>query len=474
MTFKKFSTLASAAVSIVSLSFQQASAATSGIFTYTDHGSSVTIDRCDRFFTGNVTIPPMINGKPVTAIGSQAFAYCGSSVLAVPSGVTTIGSYAFVNCTNLTSITFPETLKSIDESAFHNCIRLETVVIPKGLTSFGHAFTNCYGLKNVVFQQGVTTISDDAFSGCPRLEKIEIPESVTQIGSSAFRSCSKLKNLVLPSGVRTIGDHAFSSSGLVSLKLPPTVTVIGKGALAGCAALKSVKLPPDITEISDSLFADCPNLTVPEIPSKVARIGNDAFASSKCLTVSIPERVRVIGNKAFANCLNLDSALFTGKAPEMGTHVFYGAVPDFKIFIPEGKAGYTLPKWHGYRTSLPAAEISVRTEDEKRIGSGAVVTRFGDSIVGEASLAKRFTIFNVGSRKLTGLHAKIGGGNSSDFTVTTLTKSSLSPGKSATVEIQFLPKKPGARLSELRIMSSDSNEIPFVIKLKGTGLQLIK
>lgn len=458
---KKFSTIASVAVSVVCLSPHQLSAGTFGNYTYTDKGSTITIDSCDRYLSGNVIIPSVIDGKPVTVIGDYAFRYGTLSILTIPSGVTTIGSHAFDYCTSLKNITFPNTLTSIGEDAFNNCISLDNVVIPQGVTSFDRAFANCSHLENVVIQQGVT-----------------------HIGSYAFGECRRLKSLVIPSSVKTVGDYAFADSGLLSIKLPPTVTVIGKGAFERCRALKSVKLPPNIAEISDRMFADCNRLTPPAIPSKVVRIGEEAFSYCNLpYTVVIPASVRQIGSKAFtcsgnqnygffASSGNLKSAIFTGKAPQLGNHVFDGAAPDFKIFIPEGKSGYTLPRWFGYRASMPTAEIEVLTENKKSITNGSVTTKFGDVIVGRSSIAKRFVILNVGSRDLTGLYATTEGDNASDFVVKPLTKSSLAPGKSTTVKIQFLPKKPGNRHAQLRIMSNDSNEKPFVINLKGVGLQL--
>lgn len=83
-------------------------------------------------------------------------------------------------------------------------------------------------------------------------------------------------------------------------------------------------------------------------------------------------------------------------------------------------------------------------------------------------------IRNVGARKLTGLHAKISGGNSSDFIVKSLGKSSLAPGKAAVLEISFKAKEKGKRVSQLRIVSSDADEDPFEIEVSGKGLQLLR
>ena len=475
MSFKKSIRIAFVAVSIVCLSPQQLSAGTFGNYTYTDKGSSITIDSYQANFIGSITVPAVIDGKPVTEIGEHAFELeTWIQGITIPSSVTTIRAYAFALCRSLRSVTIPSSVTFIGEHAFDFCDSLENITIPLGVTTISNGtFLSCSRLQNVGIHKRVTSIGDGAFGRCRRLERFKIPTSVTQIGSAAFHGCDTLKTLVIPPSVKTVGDYAFSNSGLVNIKLPPTVTVIGKGAFAGCRALKSVKLPPNITELGDRLFADCSRLTPPAIPQKVVRIGAKAFTNCNLpYTMVIPASVRQIGNKAFTSKGNLKSAVFTGKAPKMGNHVFDGAAPGFKIFIPEGKSGYTVPKWFGYRSSMSSAEIEVLAENKKSVINGNVVTKFSDVIVGESSMIKRFTILNVGSRYLTGIYAVTDGDSAADFIVNPLTKSSLAPGKSTTIEIKFLPMKSGNRHAQLRIMSNDRNENPFIINLKGTGLRL--
>ena len=51
--------------------------------------------------------------------------------------VTSIGSMAFNNCSDLTSVTIPNTVTSIDDSAFRYCTSLTSVTIPSSVTSIG-------------------------------------------------------------------------------------------------------------------------------------------------------------------------------------------------------------------------------------------------------------------------------------------------------------------------------------------------
>ena len=111
-------------------------------------------------------------------------------ILAMHEGlpVTSIGQYAFRNCTGLTSITIPDSVTSIGDFAFYNCS----------------------GLTSITIADSVTSIGIYAFSGCIGLTSITIPDSVTSIGISAFYNCSGLTSITIPNSVTSIGDGAFA------------------------------------------------------------------------------------------------------------------------------------------------------------------------------------------------------------------------------------------------------------------------
>lgn len=126
----------------------------------------------------------------------------------IPDYVTSIGKYAFRDCSGFASITIPDSVTSIGDSAFRNCSGLESITLPfigaklNGTenTRFGYIFgTNYYGeskeyiprnLRTVVISNssGVTSMGNDAFSGCSGLTNITIPDSVTSIGDYAINS----------------------------------------------------------------------------------------------------------------------------------------------------------------------------------------------------------------------------------------------------------------------------------------------
>lgn len=121
-----------------------------------------------------VVIPSEYNGVPVTKIIKGAFS----------------------GCSNLTSVTIPDSVTSIGNSAFMDCSSLASVTIPNSVTSIGdYAFEGCSNLTNVTIPDSVTIIGGYAFAFCSSLTNITIPDSVTSIGNYAFYDCSSLTSV---------------------------------------------------------------------------------------------------------------------------------------------------------------------------------------------------------------------------------------------------------------------------------------
>lgn len=128
-------------------------------------------------YTGSaaeLVIPSTIDGYPVTSIGNWAFYDCSSlESITIPEGVASIGHYAFHKCASLESITLPASITSIEDATFYECPSLTSVTIPDSVTSIGPS----------------------AFCGCTNLSAVSIPESVTSICESAFYECANLSTV---------------------------------------------------------------------------------------------------------------------------------------------------------------------------------------------------------------------------------------------------------------------------------------
>ena len=146
--------------------------------------------------SGEITIPETYSGKPVVEIGRDAFLNCTDlTSITIPDSVKSIGWYAFSGCTGLTSITIPDSVAEIDWFAFANCTGLTTATIGGNCEISAGAFSGCTALTDVTIQNGITGIGWSAFKGCTNLENITIPGTVTGVDRYAFYNCGKLANV---------------------------------------------------------------------------------------------------------------------------------------------------------------------------------------------------------------------------------------------------------------------------------------
>ena len=118
---------------------------------------------------------------------------------------------AFNNCSELTSITIPNSVIRIGASAFRGCKKLTSVTIPESVTTLGTSclFYDCQSLTSVKFPNSVADISDYCFYGCRALTSVVIPSSVTSIGKCAFMFCSGLMSITIPNSITNIGSSPF-------------------------------------------------------------------------------------------------------------------------------------------------------------------------------------------------------------------------------------------------------------------------
>ena len=240
--------------------------------------------------------------------------------------MTSIGDYAFWNCSGITSVTIPNSVTSIGERAFYYCSRLTSVTIPNSVTSIGnYAFENCSGLTSITIPNSVAGIGDGAFYRCKGLTSITIPNSVTSIGGAAFSGCSGLTSVTIPNSVTSIGPSAFSSCfGLTSVTIPNSVTSIGGDAFAGCSGLTSVTIGSGVTSIGNLAFEGA------DIPTVISLIENPFTITGKT------SNSRTFSQNTFNN-----ATLYVPK----GTIDKYKATDGWKdfLFIEEGTGGGDTP-----------------------------------------------------------------------------------------------------------------------------------
>ncbi|MFT3738934.1 MAG: leucine-rich repeat protein [Breznakibacter sp.] len=206
-----------------------------------------------------------------------------SGSFSVPSGVASIGSYAFGQCAGLTSVTIPEGVTEIREGAFMTCTELTSISLPSSLKSIGNSvFWYCTKLPAINLPEGLVSIGDSAFGSCSKLSSVSIPESVANIGYNAFSGTIWYNNQ--PDGLIYINKVLYKYKG--TMPVNTSITVLeGTSAVSGYAFynfanLAAISFPNSLTSIGERAFSDCAGLSTISVPESVTSIGSYAFSGT--------------------------------------------------------------------------------------------------------------------------------------------------------------------------------------------------
>ena len=206
---------------------------------------------------GDVVIPPVVEGVPVTRIGVAAFEE----------------DY------DMTSVTIPDTVKEIGQIAFKRC-KIKSVEIP----------------------DSVEKIENGAFVGCVSLTDIKMSENIKYIGSGAFAMTPWLDEQSKKTPMFIINDILVDGSNCTGdVIVPDTIKSISGGAFCGNNNITSIVFPQGIEIIEN--VSICENLKKVVLPDSVKRIEQWAFMQDTSLDeINIPKSVEFIGKWAFYDC----------------------------------------------------------------------------------------------------------------------------------------------------------------------------
>ena len=208
-----------------------------------------------QYFTGMTSIP------------SSAFSDCSELLsIKLPDNIISINDTAFARCQSLREIHIPASIESIGTRVFYYCQSLREIHIPANTESIGNgAFESCTKLTTVTFgkESKLRTIAGSygnsssycygTFMSCQNLSAIEIPASVETIEAAAFHNCKSLATVTFEkkSRLRTIGGGYVSASKshygafsnctvLTDIEIPASVETIETAAFMGCSSLQTV------------------------------------------------------------------------------------------------------------------------------------------------------------------------------------------------------------------------------------------
>ena len=329
----------------------------------------------------------------VYVLGNNLFEGCASlTSVVLPSGngeKLSIGIRLFMDCTNLKTVTFPESgWTKLYNYMFQNCTSLESIVIPDTVTASGtFAFDGCTSLSRVTLPQGMTSISSQMFRNCVSLKSINLPAAATAINTEAFLG-SGLEYIVIPQNVKTIGNKAFGDcfnlvevlvdglnatfrsedgivynkttgalvfvpcamtdigidvgelllngitayafygvTGIEHITVPEGVTTIPANAFYGFTSLKSVSLPSTLKSIGDYAFAYCTSLESITLPDSIVVPGSQYIEGSTYITI--------LGKYLFQGCTSLSSVTLPEGLDSLNGYMFEGCTALTTIDLPD-------------------------------------------------------------------------------------------------------------------------------------------
>ena len=232
----------------------------------------------------DIVIPEDIRGYTITGIADRAFENKDITSLYVPGTVSSIGEFAFANCSSLENVYLCDGISSLEVCSFRDCTSLREVRLPMTMTDWnsehgGGQFMGCTSLEKIIIPKKLTWVGPSAFEGCTALSKITFPERLDGIGNAAFNNTAWLDSQ--PDGAVYIGSALYTYKQFYPSE--STVTVkdgtkyIAVTAFMNNKEITSVILPQGLESIDMRAFFNCRNLFSVTIPESVTNIRAEAL-----------------------------------------------------------------------------------------------------------------------------------------------------------------------------------------------------
>ena len=309
----------------------------------------------------------------VTSIGYWAFANCTNlKTISLPDGITVIEADAFYN-SGLTSIVLPNSVTEVQESAFSDCKQLVSCDLGRGIKHIGkNCFGNCYALTSLKWSDCLKTIGSWAFYAnhptnvtaagtIPLQDTLVFPATFCSM-DAIFECKTNVKvvvwnarrpegsgmgalhnyndtfdEIIVGEDVEIIPANLFRDQSTIdTIILPESIESIGANAFNGCKKLQYVNIPENVQSIGKAAFYNCSALTSLELPESISEIYGSTFYGCKSLRrIRLPKGVTTIGESAFVNCPALDSIVLPSELTMIGGSAFSGIELQDSLVIPD-------------------------------------------------------------------------------------------------------------------------------------------
>lgn len=296
--------------------------------------------------------------------------------------VTRINWLAFDGCSGLTSVIIPKSVTFIGAGAFQDCKNLNTAILEEGETDIALQSRCFNSIKKFIANRNIVNDGEENSPFSPELNIVELGNQLSNICNGLFAECRGLTSIKIPSSVTRIGKKAFyGCSGLSTINIPNSVTSIGSEAFRECkdqtaiieegetditlqsgcfASVKKLITNRNIiVQLDDDVLPWYPfgkNLKTAEIEDKVTNICDKLFFYCSSLTsINIPESVTDIGYGAFENCSSLTSINIPKSVTCIRTETFRDCENLKSVNIP--KSLTCIERWAFAGSGLQFVEI---------------------------------------------------------------------------------------------------------------------
>lgn len=372
----------------------------------------------------------------------------------VEDDVTSVGPYAFEDCTALTFARIGKGAATFSTHAFYNCSSLKEFLCnvrsfsTGSLTADSNVFVNAGASAgfSVVFEDDATRIPGYLFYNCKNLTNLTLGKGISSINSFAFAGCTGMKTLYIKSTkIDSTDPKIFTDAGKESggftvelaanvTKVPdnlfystdgnPYVTSvfadagsklesIGSSAFFDCNRLESAYFAncTMLTYIHNAAFKGCTRLVSADFSNcvKLQKINSEAFANCMNLadfTISNDEAITNIGDKAFYNTLAIRTMTIPESVREIGADAFGLWVPQQIIYVlgkmSVGDFSSAPSSWPGNATVI----YTNLSWDVSKKQDGSIIAYY--TVPDPASINTEYCIFVVGTGEMIDFQSQEG------------------------------------------------------------------
>ncbi len=264
-------------------------------------------------------------GKYLIAVKSTT-----SGTVNVKSGTVSLASWGFTDCSSVTNVVIPSTVKYIRQGALDGCTSLTSITLPlfssvseptsSGFTYYTNYFGYIFGasssdynasnvpstLKKVTLISPADTTSTyiptEFFYNCKYIEEIVLPSNLTKIVYYAFQNCTLLQKISFPQSLKTIERYAFQNcTSLSDISFAGNECLIDRYVFNTTAFYKDASnWDGDELYLGTYFLAYTGSDTSYAVKDGTISIAGVAFYTRTLQQIYIPSSVKIISEYAFS------------------------------------------------------------------------------------------------------------------------------------------------------------------------------